>query len=273
MTRRDRALSQDPQNLTWKNDSSRFGFKMLEKMGWSQGKGLGRNQQGSTDYIRPVVNQGSLGLGVETLDEESSWKKSIQDLDGILGGLKSWKPNQDEEEEEQEEEEIVSKKTVKSKSKKTKEEKSSSDDEVASGEEKPESSEEETPSRVPRHHLFSRRQRNKNVSNYSKTDLAAILGVAPPKDDAKDVQIRDEISVKTSSMSSKDYFSKKIKIVEQEDNGPYRKMSKSVTIVKRQVEPEEEEPVVKKQKKTIVQEEEDVQVEVKLKPKKEKISS
>jgi hypothetical protein len=45
-------LSVDPQNKFWANDKSRFGHKMLEKMGWAQGKGLGKNEQGNPEYVK-----------------------------------------------------------------------------------------------------------------------------------------------------------------------------------------------------------------------------
>jgi hypothetical protein len=35
----------DPQNLFWANDSSKFGQKMLEKMGWQAGKGIPITQE------------------------------------------------------------------------------------------------------------------------------------------------------------------------------------------------------------------------------------
>lgn len=33
------------------SDSNKFGQRMLEKMGWSKGKGLGINEQGITRHI------------------------------------------------------------------------------------------------------------------------------------------------------------------------------------------------------------------------------
>ncbi|KAF3849808.1 hypothetical protein F7725_019527 [Dissostichus mawsoni] len=47
--------SVDPRNSAWSKDESKFGQKMLERMGWSKGKGLGRAQQGSTDHIKVKV--------------------------------------------------------------------------------------------------------------------------------------------------------------------------------------------------------------------------
>lgn len=35
--------SVDPRNSTWSNDDSKFGQKMLERMGWSKGKASAQN--------------------------------------------------------------------------------------------------------------------------------------------------------------------------------------------------------------------------------------
>lgn len=42
----------ETQNQEWSQNESRFGFQMLQKMGWSEGKGLGKNEDGS---VKPVV--------------------------------------------------------------------------------------------------------------------------------------------------------------------------------------------------------------------------
>ena len=41
------------RNLCWPRcaDEDKFGHKMLEKMGWSKGKGLGANEDGNPDHI------------------------------------------------------------------------------------------------------------------------------------------------------------------------------------------------------------------------------
>ncbi len=55
----------DPNNLQWSEDTSRFGFKMLQKMGWKQGEGLGKNGEGISEHIKVVKRQESLGLGAD----------------------------------------------------------------------------------------------------------------------------------------------------------------------------------------------------------------
>uniref|UniRef100_A0A3P8SJX4 PIN2 (TERF1) interacting telomerase inhibitor 1 n=1 Tax=Amphiprion percula TaxID=161767 RepID=A0A3P8SJX4_AMPPE len=59
--RRKQKWSVDPRNSAWSNDDSKFGQKMLERMGWSKGKvRLGRTEQGSTDHIKVSVKNNKL---------------------------------------------------------------------------------------------------------------------------------------------------------------------------------------------------------------------
>ena len=45
----------------WFVDQSKFGQRMLEKMGWQSGKGLGANEDGSTQHIKVSVKNNTLG--------------------------------------------------------------------------------------------------------------------------------------------------------------------------------------------------------------------
>ena len=42
-----------------------FGFKMMQKMGWSSGKGLGKELQGQTDAVKVSKKVDNSGLGQE----------------------------------------------------------------------------------------------------------------------------------------------------------------------------------------------------------------
>lgn len=72
--RRKQRISIDPQNITWKDDSDKFGKKMMEKMGWSEGKGLGVRLDGEQSSIKvsakgKTSNQG-LGHKKKHVSEE-----------------------------------------------------------------------------------------------------------------------------------------------------------------------------------------------------------
>ena len=42
-------------------DTSRFGYQMLEKMGWKSGKGLGAKEDGQTTHVK--VNKKNDNIG------------------------------------------------------------------------------------------------------------------------------------------------------------------------------------------------------------------
>uniref|UniRef100_A0A2K5S239 G-patch domain-containing protein n=1 Tax=Cebus imitator TaxID=2715852 RepID=A0A2K5S239_CEBIM len=76
----------DPQNTAWSNDDSKFGQRMLEKMGWSKGKGLGAQEQGATDHIKVQVKNNHLGLGA-TINNEDNWIVHQDDFNQLLAEL------------------------------------------------------------------------------------------------------------------------------------------------------------------------------------------
>ncbi|KFO38063.1 PIN2/TERF1-interacting telomerase inhibitor 1 [Fukomys damarensis] len=76
----------DPRNTAWSNDDSKFGQRMLEKMGWSKGKGLGAQEQGATDHIKVQVKNNHLGLGA-TNNNEDNWIAHQDDFNQLLAEL------------------------------------------------------------------------------------------------------------------------------------------------------------------------------------------
>ncbi|XP_029452011.1 PIN2/TERF1-interacting telomerase inhibitor 1 isoform X1 [Rhinatrema bivittatum] len=84
--RRKQKWSLDPRNSAWSKDESKFGQKMLEKMGWSKGKGLGAQEQGSTEHIKVQVKNNNLGLGA-TNNHEDNWIAHQDDFNQILAEL------------------------------------------------------------------------------------------------------------------------------------------------------------------------------------------
>lgn len=83
--RRKQKRAVDPRNTAWSNDS-KFGQRMLEKMGWSKGKGLGAQEQGATDHIKVQVKNNHLGLGA-TINNEDNWIAHQDDFNQLLAAL------------------------------------------------------------------------------------------------------------------------------------------------------------------------------------------
>ncbi|KAM9339720.1 PIN2/TERF1-interacting telomerase inhibitor 1 [Symphorus nematophorus] len=86
--RRKQKWSVDPRNSAWSKDDSKFGQKMLERMGWSKGKGLGRSEQGSTDHIKVKVKNNNYGLGTNA-SYEDNWIAHQDDFNELLAQLNS----------------------------------------------------------------------------------------------------------------------------------------------------------------------------------------
>ena len=72
--------STDPQNTAWANDKTKFGFKMMKQMGWKEGEGLGKDNDGMKDYIeiKPVVDNKGLGCG--HLKSESQHQPDFEEI-------------------------------------------------------------------------------------------------------------------------------------------------------------------------------------------------
>ncbi|KAM8825780.1 PIN2/TERF1-interacting telomerase inhibitor 1 [Synchiropus picturatus] len=86
--RRKQKWSVDPRNSTWSNDDSKFGQKMLERMGWSKGKGLGKSEQGCTDHLKVKLKNNNHGLGA-TASYEDNWIAHQDDFNELLAQLNS----------------------------------------------------------------------------------------------------------------------------------------------------------------------------------------
>ncbi|KAK7133265.1 hypothetical protein R3I94_015211 [Phoxinus phoxinus] len=84
--RRKQKWAADPQNTTWSNDESKFGQKMMERMGWAKGKGLGRSEQGSTENIKVKAKNNKLGLGT-SVNNEDNWIAHQDDFNQLLAEL------------------------------------------------------------------------------------------------------------------------------------------------------------------------------------------
>lgn len=66
--------SRDPRNTFWSNgrplvnhfslfvlDKTRFGYRLLEQMGWKDGKGLGAKEDGQKEHVKVVKKSDNFG--------------------------------------------------------------------------------------------------------------------------------------------------------------------------------------------------------------------
>ncbi|XP_070158672.1 DNA ligase 1 [Polyergus mexicanus] len=63
--RQKQKWSLNPRGKWWSEDSNKFGQRMLEKMGWTKGKGLGINEQGITEYLNVPYKKDTAGIGYD----------------------------------------------------------------------------------------------------------------------------------------------------------------------------------------------------------------
>ena len=82
----------DMLNATWKNNTSRFGYKMLQKMGWNEDKGLGKNESGAVSAIKLKKREDGVGLGVEKMTDGAGargWSQTANGFSSVLDALKA----------------------------------------------------------------------------------------------------------------------------------------------------------------------------------------
>ncbi|XP_013773557.1 PIN2/TERF1-interacting telomerase inhibitor 1-like [Limulus polyphemus] len=77
--------SLDPRGKLWSEDNSKFGQKLLEKMGWKKGKGLGKNEDGNPEHIKVSYKNDSTGIGYKGYDD--TWITYQSDFNSLLANL------------------------------------------------------------------------------------------------------------------------------------------------------------------------------------------
>jgi Pin2-interacting protein X1 len=78
-------LSLNPRGKAWSEDSNKFGQKMLEKMGWSRGKGLGAKEDGIREHVKPAYKNDSKGMGYKETDDQ--WTEHDTHFNTLLQSL------------------------------------------------------------------------------------------------------------------------------------------------------------------------------------------
>uniref|UniRef100_A0A0P4W199 G-patch domain-containing protein n=1 Tax=Scylla olivacea TaxID=85551 RepID=A0A0P4W199_SCYOL len=83
--RRRKKWTLNPRGTLWANDDSKFGQKLMEKMGWSKGRGLGREEQGMKEHLSVKFKDDNKGIGYKGSDDE--WIKHYEDFENVLANL------------------------------------------------------------------------------------------------------------------------------------------------------------------------------------------
>ncbi|XP_046838779.1 RING finger protein PFF0165c-like [Vespa crabro] len=91
--RRKQKWTLNPRGKDWSNDTNKFGQRMLEKMGWTAGKGLGINEQGTTQHVKVKVKTDTVGIGFKN-NQDKAWTEHQKAFDSFLNLLQE---NQDSE--------------------------------------------------------------------------------------------------------------------------------------------------------------------------------
>ncbi|XP_076755220.1 uncharacterized protein LOC143426000 [Xylocopa sonorina] len=85
--RRKQRWTLNPRGKQWSDDSNKFGQKMLEKMGWTKGKGLGANEQGMTEHVRVSLKDDKSGIGFKKDDLDKAWTEHQDSFNDFLQQL------------------------------------------------------------------------------------------------------------------------------------------------------------------------------------------
>lgn len=191
--RRRQKWTLNPRGNLWSKDENKLGNKLMEKMGWETGKGLGAKQDGMLEPIQVKKKEDKKGIGHEGHDD--TWLAHQDDFQAVLaalneahnGGGENVKPQEEAEEE-------TDKRSLEASSKKSKK-------------------------RV-HYHKFTR---GKDLANYSKDDLGSILGFnsakrnpkpesepsTPDEEDSGEETPKDE-KFTVQKGSYQEYFAKKM---------------------------------------------------------------
>lgn len=271
-------------------DENRFGTKLMLKMGWSKGKGLGRDEAGSKDFLRVRFKNDVKGIGFENRDDQ--WTQHEQSFNGLLSTLNGEEENasfnddvkqifRDESEDETPrlgfgcQNTAVSKKEVKSKSEKVTKLK-----EKISGV----SLEEKSKKSKARVH-YKKFTRGKDLSQYSEKDLANIFGKKIDEvSNNVDIQQEEDISnggtddldnnshFLHTGVSVSDYFKKKMEERKKrfENGTPTSEMASGAEYHNDSHQAQEEKVSGKKRKENNSEEEENNEIPTKKEKKSKK---
>lgn len=191
--RRRQKWTLNPRGNLWSKDENKLGNKLMEKMGWETGQGLGAKQDGMLEPIQVKKKEDKKGIGHEGHDD--TWLAHQDDFQAVLaalneahnGGVENEKPKEVDDED-------AEKRSLEKDSKKSK--------------------------RRVHYHKFTR---GKDLANYSANDLGSILGTnsakrnpkpesepsTPEQEESEEETEKDEkFTVQKSTVQ--EYFAKKM---------------------------------------------------------------
>ncbi|TPX33534.1 hypothetical protein SeMB42_g07465 [Synchytrium endobioticum] len=76
----------NPQGSRWFQDKTKKGQKMLEKMGWKEGSGLGANEDGIKEHISVKFKSDRIGIGADKRSSEN-WLENTFAYSELLASL------------------------------------------------------------------------------------------------------------------------------------------------------------------------------------------
>eukprot|EP00756_Hemistasia_phaeocysticola_P010810 Hpha_TRINITY_DN15054_c2_g1::TRINITY_DN15054_c2_g1_i1::g.125924::m.125924/K11135/PINX1; Pin2-interacting protein X1 len=82
---KDRSLRDDKNNTHWRNNKDKWCFKLMERMGWQEGKGLGKQLDGSVEHVKISVKTTDAGIGAKL--DHGAWKENFRSMDNMFGRL------------------------------------------------------------------------------------------------------------------------------------------------------------------------------------------
>ncbi|XP_074660052.1 uncharacterized protein LOC141912638 [Tubulanus polymorphus] len=84
--KKQKKYSVNPNGLDWTNDESKLGHRLLEKMGWEKGKGLGRELTGISEPVLLRKKDNNFGVGC-TAKHADNWIAHQDDFNSLLSSL------------------------------------------------------------------------------------------------------------------------------------------------------------------------------------------
>lgn len=173
----------DTLNKAWKNDKTKFGLKMLQKMGWTEGKGLGKYEDGVSEHVKVAKKSNNLGLGAtHDTTGAAGWASTATSFNGVLEALGKAYNTPGTKSNGKGKKDRGEKKKIKSKDRKRRKaggsEVDQADDSTGEGDAAGVTSSNGAGKAASSCPSRARRVRSKDVKNFSSADLRAILGQA-----------------------------------------------------------------------------------------------